>query len=79
MNRSRTFSENVDRWVASVIDRLQARNPNRPVFDRARFLAEMNEDHPWLDATAEANRIEAALEEANGNLAVFERAFSRTR
>jgi hypothetical protein len=72
-HRSRTYSENLDRWVSIVIDRLKARNPNRPVFDRARFLAEMEEDHPHLDATPEADRIEAALREARGNVALFER------
>jgi hypothetical protein len=77
LNRSRTFSENLDRWVASVIDRLQARNPNRPVFDRDRFLAEMEEDHPHLDATPQADRIEAALAEARGNAAAFEQALFR--
>jgi hypothetical protein len=78
LNRGRTFNENVDRWVAGVVDRLRARNPNRPVVDRARFLAEMENDHPHHPYTAlTADRFEAALEAAKGNPAAFEREFRR--
>ena len=60
-----------------MIDRLQARHPDRPPFDRARFLAEMKEDYPHLDATAQADWIEGALKEAKGNVAEFEDALFR--
>ena len=77
MNRNRTFSENVERAITSVIDRLQAHHPHRPVFDRERFLKEMEQDHAHLDATPQADWIEAALKEAKGNVAVFEDALFR--
>jgi hypothetical protein len=78
LNRGRTFDENVDRWAARVVDRLRARNPNRPVWDRTRFLAEMENDHPHHpDAALMADRFEAALEAAHGNPAAFKRELRR--
>lgn len=68
LGRRRTVRENIDRWRDRVVWRMPARHPRRPPWDRERFLADMEADHPFYPRAGEiADAFEAAIAQANGN------------
>jgi hypothetical protein len=70
MNRSPTVKETIDRWKERVARRMRARDPNRPPWDRQRFLDEFVEDHPGDQrAIGFVVAFEAALKDASRRFA----------
>jgi len=78
LKRGRTVRETIDRWKEHLARRMRARDPNRPPWNRPRFLEEFRADHPGDPrAIGFADAFEAAIAEAHGSDARFKQALNR--